>query len=71
MIGNYYDELLELLEICLKYNLNNRHSYNRSSVVGESDTEKLNSYNTPHANIVSDILSSILLVNNFINYKIF
>lgn len=65
MIVNYYDDLLELLEICLKYNLNNRYSYtNRSSVVGDCDSDKMNVMNnTPHANIVSDILSSILLVN--------
>ena len=66
MIVNYYDDLLELLEICLKYNLNNRHSYNRSSVVGDCDTDKINALNnTPHANIVSDILSSILLASYF------
>ena len=70
MIINYYDDLLELLEICLKYNLNNRNSY-RNSVVGDYEMDKMATYNntTPHANIVSDILSSILLVK--ICFKLF
>jgi hypothetical protein len=49
IITNYYEELLDLLEICLKYNLNKIED---------------NKTNTPHANIVSDIFSCILLVIN-------
>lgn len=67
MISNYYDDLLELIEICLKYNLNYRNSY-RSSIACEGDYYydkhqlMMSTSSTPHANIVSDILSCILLV---------
>ncbi len=47
IITNYHEELLDLLEICLKYSLH------------KNDDNKTN---TPHANIVSDIFSCILLV---------
>ena len=80
MIINYYDDLLDLLEICLKYNLNvvkpGNNSF-RNSVISSKDyyyyyefdpvlnTSMSLSSNpvpsTPHANIVSDVLSCILL----------
>jgi protein melted len=56
IITNYYEELLDLLEICLKYNLNKIED---------------NKTNTPHANIVSDIFSCILLVINSFLKEIF
>lgn len=76
MISSYYDDLLELIEICLKYNLNNQNSDSesnlnsyRSSLGASSRYDAGNPYtivNTPHANIVSDILSCILLVSLYI-----
>lgn len=69
MITNYYDDLLDLLEICLKYNLNNgnRNSFRTSQLsdYNECGSQTI-STNTPHANIVSDILSCILLVNFYL-----
>jgi len=81
MIANYYTDLLEIIEICMKYSLsNNRLSFrqanneNNTGVVAAADTVSSCIYsgvdmdcskqvvNTPHANIVSDILSTILLV---------
>ena len=72
MINKFYDDILDLLEICLKYDLNNNRS-NRSSLLCKSDCSALGNTdgttittigtNTPHANIVSDVLSSILLVS--------
>lgn len=80
MISSYYDDLLEIIELCLKYNLNSasttttnyqhkssNQSTHRSSFNNKYDSDKqqqqLCSINTPHANIVSDILSCILLVS--------
>jgi hypothetical protein len=74
MINKFYDDILDLLEICLKYDLNNNRS-NRSSSIYKNDcgatdnepnddtTTATIGANTPHANIVSDVLSSILLVS--------
>ncbi len=75
MIVNYYEDLLELLQICLKYNLNNStssvsnrqsfrlstYSENNNNTYSEAGTKYVYTANTPHANIVSDILSCILL----------
>ena len=63
LISDYYDELLNLLEICLKYSLNNNRNSWRLSISSDYEMDnQLTSINTPHANIVSDILSCILLV---------
>jgi hypothetical protein len=69
MLCNYYDDLLELLEICLKYNLGKSkstksrfcsNSDESDSVNGSKKTANINS--TPHSNIVSDVMNCILLV---------
>lgn len=72
MISNYYTDLLDIIEICMKYSLNNnRLSYRPTQMdatgeccyaSGSEDTKQAFYANTPHANIVSDILSTILLV---------
>jgi hypothetical protein len=75
LILNYYEDLLDLLEICLKYNLNSAamNHLNSTSIRNSkrlsvaSDLHGLSpcpnsSGSTAHANIVSDILSCILLV---------
>lgn len=62
-ISEYYNELLDLIEICVKYNLSYEtpSSYSSSSCIlfEQEHTKKIT--NTPHANIVSDIFSCILM----------
>jgi hypothetical protein len=71
IIFNYYNDLLDLLKICLKYNLNNSNRFSKNLPLdlslSMSDTNNNTNHsssqtNTPHANIISDIFSSILLV---------
>ena len=73
MIANYYTDLLDIIEICMKYNLNNNRLSFRANTDGPTEfcyggSDDKNCYvNTPHANIVSDLLSTILLVSLFYN----
>jgi protein melted len=63
MIANYYIDLLDIIEICMKYNLNNnRFSFRSNNSDDKQQQQQQQQFiTTPHANIVSDILSAILL----------
>ena len=83
MIANYYTDLLDIIEICMKYSLsNNRLSFRQTNNENSAGIDGVSSciysgvdsdcnkqvVNTPHANIVSDILSTILLVSDCLFY---